>query len=197
MQEAVVQVPAEFVRGWLGTETLPYGLVHRQAEQGLDSVIREFLWNHIDRNETRMERLARAFPAESAAQSEGDAFKSLLWRLGEVCPSLAYNLGRHKLRGDKYRKYARAVAAAMLHQPADCPRLRDELTLACRHCAGRLGIASEALQANTDAFAAYLDSQASNYKEVEPELRRLGETSSGRQFLTASLLLRLVERSRF
>ena len=52
MQEAVVQVPAEFVRGWLGAETLPYGLVHRQAEQGLDSVIREFLWNHIDRNET-------------------------------------------------------------------------------------------------------------------------------------------------
>jgi hypothetical protein len=197
MQEAAVQVPAEFVRGWLGVEALPYGLVHRQAEQGLDAVIREFLWDHIDRNETRVERLARAFPSEVTDQSEAESFKSSLSRLGEICPSLAYNLAKHKVRGDKYRKYARAVAAAMLHQPADCLQLRDKLTAACRDCTGLLGIASEALEASVNAFAAYLDNQASAYKQVEPDLRRLGETSRGRQFLTASLLLRLVERSRF
>jgi len=112
MQEAVAQVPAEFVRGWLGVEALPYGLVHRQAEQGLDTVIREFLWNHMDRNESRMERLARAFPSEVTAQSEGESFKSSLSRLGEICPSLSYNLAKYKLRGDKYRKYVHAVAAA-------------------------------------------------------------------------------------
>ena len=197
MLEATVQVPAEFVRGWLGVEALPYGLVHRQAEQGLETVVREFLWNHVDRNETRMERLARAFSSEVHAQSEAESFKSLLSRLGEICLSLAYSLAKHKLRGDKYRKYVRAVAAAMLHQPADCPQIRDRLTAACRDCAGLLGSASEAMESNVDAFGAYLDNQASNYKEAEPDLRRLGETSSGRQFLTASLLLRLVERSRF
>lgn len=197
MQEAVVQVPAEFVSGWLGVEGLPYGLVHRQAEHRLDAVIREFLWNHADRNETRMERLARAFPSEVTAQGEAEFFKSSLSRLGEICPSLAYNLAKHKLRGDKYRKYVRAVAAAMLHQPADCQQLRDNLTAACRDCADLLGIPFEALEANVKAFGDHLDNQSSNYKQVETDLRRLGETSRGCQFLTASLLLRLVERNRF
>jgi hypothetical protein len=197
MQEAVVQVPAEFVHGWRSVEALPYGLVHRQAEQGLDAVIREFLWNHMDRNETRMERLARAFPLEVTAQGEAEFFKSSLSRLGEICPSLAYNLAKHKVRGDKYRKYVRAVAAAMLHQPADCQQLRDKLTAACHDCADLLGIPSDALEANVNAFGAYLDNQPSNYKLVEEDLRRLGETSRGRQFLAASLLLRLVERNRF
>jgi len=197
MQEAVAQAPVEFVRGWLSVEALPYGLVHQQAEQGLDAVIREFLWNHTDRNESRMERLARAFPSEVTAQSEGESFKSSLSRLGEICPSLSYNLAKYKLRGDKYRKYVHAVAAAKLCQLPDCPQLRSTLTAACRDCASLIGISSEALLASVDAFGAHLDNQASNYKPVEPDLRRLGETSSGRQFLTASLLLRLVERNKF
>ena len=197
MQEAVVQAPAEFVSGWLGAGTLQYGLVHQQAEQGLESVIREFLWNHADRNETRMDRLARAFPADSETRSDGEAFRLLLWRLGDICPSLSYNFAKHKLRGDKYRRYARAVAAAMLQLPADCAQLRDRLTAACRDCADLIGIAPGALEANVNAFGAHLDNQASNYKQAEADLRRLGETLRGRQFLTASLLLRLVERSRF
>ena len=41
------RTPAEFVSGWLGAEALQYGLVHRQAEKGLDTVIREFLWNYV------------------------------------------------------------------------------------------------------------------------------------------------------
>ena len=197
MQEAVIQAPAEFVRGWMDGKALQYGLVHRQTEQGVDVVIREFLWNHADRNVTRMERLARAFPAEEGPQSESEAFKSSLSRLGEICPSLSYSLASHKLRGDKYRKYVRAVAAEMLQQPGDSPQLREKLTAACRDCANLIGIAPETLEANVNAFGAHLDNQASNYKQVEPDLRRLGEMSRGRQFLTASLLLRLVERSRF
>jgi hypothetical protein len=67
----------------------------------------------------------------------------------------------------------------------------------CRDCANLLKVAPEALGKSVDAFGAYLDNQASDYKQLEPGLRRLGETSRGRPFLTASLLIRLVERSRF
>jgi hypothetical protein len=193
MEEAALQAPAELVRGWLRAETLQYGLVHQHAEQGLDAVIRELLWNHADRNEARAERLARAFPGDSETRSDGEDFKSLLWRLGDICPSLSYNLAKHKLRGDKYRKYARAVAAAMLQLPADCLQLRDRLTAACRDCANLIGIAPEALEAHVNAFGDHLDNQASNYKQAEADLRRLGETLRGRQLLTASLLLRLAE----
>jgi hypothetical protein len=195
MQEAVVQAPAEFVSGWLGAQPLQYGLVHREAEQGLHTVVREFLWNHTDRNETGIERLARAFPAEGGIRSEAEAFKFSLSRLGDICPSLSYNLAKHKLRGDKYRRYVRAVAAAMLQQPADSLELRGKLNLACRNCAGLLGISPEQLETNVSAFGSHLDNRSSNYTNVELDLRRLGETSGGRQFLTASLLLRLVERN--
>jgi hypothetical protein len=197
MQQAVLQAPAEFVRAWLGAEALQYGLVHQEAEQGLDSVIRELLWDYADRNDTRIESLARAFPADTETRSDGEAFRSLLCRLGDICPSLSYNFARSKLRGDKYRKYARAVAAAMLQLPPDGAQLRDRLTTACRDCAGLIGIAPGALEANVAAFGAYLDNQAPNYKQGEAGLRALGETLRGRQFITASLLLRLVERSRF
>jgi hypothetical protein len=197
MQEAVIRDPAEFVKGWLGSAALQHGLVHQQAEQGLDTVIRELLWNHTDRNEGRVEKLARAVVGEIEERSDGETFKSLLFRLGDICPSLSYSFAKHKLRGDKYRKYARAVAAAMLQQTADCPRIGDALGAARRDCASLIGIVPETLEANVSAFGAHLDNQASNYKLSEAELRRLGETLRGRQFLTASLLLRLVEGSRF
>ncbi|MEK9137856.1 MAG: hypothetical protein AAB393_12095 [Bacteroidota bacterium] len=202
MQEAVLRAPQEFVTGWLADGALQYGLVHRQAEQGLHVVIREFLWNHVERNEAKMDRLARAFPnpfPEAGSQSESEAFKSSVSRLGEICPSLAYNFAGQKIRGDKYRKYVRAVAATMLRQSetADVSQLRDPLIAAGRDCANLMGISSNTLESSVSAFGAYLDNQASNYKEVEPHLRKLGETSRGRQFLTASLLLRLVERNRF
>ena len=197
IQESVVQAPAEFVAGWRSAELLPLGLVHQQAEPGLDTVIREFLWNYIDKNEARMDRLARAFLSGAADQSEVEAFKSSLSRLGEICPSLSYCLARHKLRSDKYRKYVRAVAAAMLHEPADCAQLQGKLSITRLDCANLVGISPAVLDTNVNAFAAYLDDEASNYKQAETDLRRLGETSRGRQFLTASLLLRLVEKSRF
>lgn len=199
MQEAVAHDPAEFVSGWRSDEALQYGLVHREAEQGFDVVIRQFLWNYVERNEPSMEKLARTFSAGPRPQSESEVFKSSLSRLGEICPSLSYNLARLKVRGDKYRKYVRAVAAAMLRQPetTEISRLRTRLIGDCRDCANLLGADPEALEKSVNAFGAYLDNQASDYKQVEPELRRLGETSRGRQFLTASLLIRLVERSRF
>ena len=197
MEKAVLQAPAEFVTGWLGAEAPPFGLVHRQAEPGLDTAIREFLWNYADRNEIKMERLARAFRQQDSAQNEAESFKYSLSSLGQICPSLSYRLAEQKLRGDKYRKYARSVVAAMLHQPPDYPDLLGALAAACRGCANLMGIAPDSLQAYVDVFGAHLDNRPSNYTQAEANLRRLGEMSAGRQFITASLLMRLVERSKF
>jgi hypothetical protein len=64
-----------------------------------------------------------------------------------------------------------------------------------RDCANLLKVTPDALEKAVNAFGTYLDNQASNYKQIEMDLRRLGETSRGRQFLTASLLIRLLERT--
>jgi len=199
MQQAVDLDPAEFVSGWLDDDALQYGLVHRPAEQGLYAVIRKFLWNYTDRNERRMEALARTFPADGKPQTELEVFRSSITRLGEICPSLSYNFARLKLRGDKYRKYVCAAAAAMLRQPetTEFVQLRNRRIADRRECANLIKVSPEALEKGVNAYGAYLDNQVSDYKQFEPDLRRLGETLCGRPFLTASLLIRLLERNNF
>jgi len=200
MREAVLRRPAEFVKGWMNDSALPLGLVQRQSEQGLDVVIREFLWNYVERNENTLDKLAGILSGAAGPTSGPDAFRSTLSQLGEVCPSLSYNFARVKLRGAKFRKYVLGTVAAMLRQPetAEVSQLHTRLAADRRDCASLIGIEPEALENSVNAFGAYLDNQAPGcYPETEADLRRLGESARGRQFLIASLLIRLVERNRF
>jgi hypothetical protein len=57
-----------------------------------------------------------------------------------------------------------------------------------------MGITQEELTAAVDSYGRSLDGQISDGKGAE-DLRRLGERKIGRQYLTASLLMRLLERT--
>jgi hypothetical protein len=201
-RQAVLRAPVEFVTGWLRDASLPYGLAHRPCEPGLHVVIRALLWNHAERNEYTMDRIALAFqqPSTNGAQrSDPEVFKDALVCLGQVCPSLAYGHAVKKVHGDKYKRCAKSVAASMLRLPdnADANQLHIHLAAARREAAELIGLSCSQLEEGEAGFAAHLDKPAASYSQFEPALRRLGETSRGPQFLTASLLLRLVERSRY
>jgi len=84
-----------------------------------------------------------------------------------------------------------------LPENADAEQLRIQLAAARREAAELIGLSPANLEAGEVAFAAHLDNPAASYSQFESALRRLGETSRGPQFLTASLLLRVVERSRY
>jgi hypothetical protein len=181
---------------------MPYGLAHRPCEPGLHVVIRALLWNHAERNDYTMDRIALAFQqpsANGAQRSDPEVFKDALVCLGQICPSLAYSHAVRKVRGDKYKRCAKSVAASMLRLPdsVDATQLRVQLAAARREAAELIGLSCSQLEEGEAAFAAHLDKPTSSYSQFEPALRRLGETSRGPQFLTASLLLRLVERSRY
>lgn len=201
MQEVVSRVPADFIEAWLAHDGLPAGLIHRQGEQGLETVVREFLWNYRETNEHQIDRIASILSKVSigSSPSHPEIFKTSLLQLAALCPSLAWAYARFKLRGDKYRKHAQAVAAAVLGQSGtpDLLQLQQQLTFASRYAAALLGISPASLIASVDAFAAHLDRKGLIDSEQERHLTRLGETLRGRQFLSASLLARLVERSRF
>jgi len=198
VRDAIRFAPAEFVKGWLG-DNLPFGLVHRPAEQGLEIVIREFLSDYADVGEAKIENIIRAFPGSSIqAQSDSEAFKSTLMRLGDICPSLAYSLAKHKVRSDKYRKYVRAVVGALLREPEsrDRQEIRRHLAAACRDCARVQGSTPESVEKSVREYGCQLDGGVNaNQSDCKQDLRRLGETSRGRQFITASLLFRQVERT--
>jgi hypothetical protein len=202
IRQAALRAPVEFVTGWLRDASLPYGLTHRPSEPGLHVVIRSLLWNHAERNEYTMDRIAVAIQepsANSTQRSDAETFKDALVSLGQICPSLAYSLAVKKVHGDKYKRCAKSVAASMLRLPesVDATQLRIQLAAARREAAELIGLSCSQLEEGEAAFAAHLDKPAASYSQFEPALRRLGETSRGPQFLTASLLLRLVERSRY
>jgi hypothetical protein len=201
MQEAVTRAPVDFIEAWLADGELPGGLTHRPAEQGLETVVREFLWNYRGTNEFQIDRIASIVSRGSvgSATSHGEAFKVSLSKLSALCPSLAWAFAKCKLRSDKYRKYAQAVAAAVLGQfgTPDLRQLQQQLSVASRGAAALLGISPVALGASVETFAAYLEQHALINSEEERHITRLGETLRGRNFLSASLLARLVERSRF
>jgi hypothetical protein len=198
MSEAVLRSPSDFVSGWFDD---PPGLVQRQAEQGVELVVRSFLWNYNDKNEAMTDRIARAFPRSdnSTSRSEVEAFKSGLLLVGAVCPSLGYSLASRKLRGPKYAKYVRAASASMLRQPemTDLASLQVQLATERGECANLIGGRPEALESAVNAFGIYLDGQGQMPGQTETDLRILGEFSRGPLFITASLLLRLLSRSRF
>ena len=174
----------------------------RPCEPGLEVVIRALLWNHAEKNESAMDRIALAFQPSStngAARSGPEVFTASLACLGQLCPALAYSHAVVKLRGDKYKRRVKSAAASMLNLPeqVDSGQLRSQLDSARRQAAELIGFLPTDLDTAVSAFAAFLDNMPSDYRRFEPALRRLGETSRGPQFLSASLLIRLVERSRF
>jgi len=180
MQQAAFRAPVEFITGWLQETSLPpYGLAHRPGEPGLDVVIRALLWNYVEKSEAQMDRIAQAFPDSAAdeapPQTDAEAFKNCLVRLGDFCPALAYGLASRKLRGDKYKRYVKGVAASMLHQSdsADAQQLRNHLGAASREAADLIGIAPANLEAGAAAFASHLGNPASGYSQFEPALRGL------------------------
>jgi len=197
LQQAVSRAPAEFVRGWLSNGALPAGLLPRAAEQGLDTVVRAFLWNHVEYNEARMRELVQAFPRlASEAVGQAEQFKQAVMRMGEICPSLAYNLARLRLRGQKGPEYWRhihaAVASVLGLSSTSLSLIEGALNALGRDCANLIGITPEQLRAAVDSLRNHLDGRASD-EPHSSDLRRLGERMRGRQYLTAALLLRLLE----
>jgi hypothetical protein len=116
-------------------------------------VLRAFLWNHIERKDVKAEKLARAMPipiAGTTPRGDSEVFKSSLLALADLCPSLAYAFARYRLRGEKYKKYVRSAAAALLGQPdPSTPQLLTiALADACRECANLVQVSTTELHAS-------------------------------------------------
>jgi len=189
VQRAVSRVPAEFVRGWLGDELLPPELFPRTAEEGLDIVIRAFLWAHREQDERRIWELVKAFPRGGAdIRDPVERVRYMLTRMGEMCPSLAYNLARLSLRGIRAREYRDGMPEVV-----ESLVERSSLGALGRDCADLIGVSNEHLIAAVEALRSYLDGRVSKEPSAR-DLRRLGERERGRRYLTAALLSSLLER---
>ncbi|MGH9437856.1 MAG: hypothetical protein ACRD22_08150 [Terriglobia bacterium] len=194
MRVAVAKAPVEFIRGWLGREALPKSLVHRNAEDGIETVAREFLWNYSERNRGRVEKMAATFPVLQAPdrnESEVISFQRMLSRLGEVCPSLAYSLARTRM-GNSFSKHIRGVAIDLISRPE--PMEAAQLfRMSARYCADLARTTQEQIEHAVAAYADWLEGKTAPTAYENFYLRRLGETDSGRKYIAAALLFHLAE----
>jgi hypothetical protein len=193
-QHAVSRDPTQFVDGWLNSHHLGSNLDFRQHDLGADAIVRWFLWDHIDQRVDRLERISQALPG-SHRGNELETFGSSLTALSELCPALAYNFAKAKVRGEKHLQYLRSVVAQILrHPPATAlPCLLDSKRGLNQQCAALIRVESHFLEKALEAFGIHLDRQSSSYRQFEPILRQLGELSLGRQHVAATLLLRILE----
>jgi hypothetical protein len=195
MRETVQKNPVDFVRGWLGKDALPTPLANRDAEDGIDVAVREFLWNYSDRSRWRVEDLTAAIPAQPLRErTENDviALKCALMRLGDLCPSLAYNFARTRM-DNKFTKHIRTVAVDLISRPEqiDIPLM---FSMAARNCASLVGATQQEIEDAVGAYANGLEGRATPTGSQAFYLRRLGETESGRRYIAGALLFRLSER---
>ena len=197
MRETVHKATAEFVRGWLDKTALPSPLLHREAEDGVEVVLREFLWDYCDRDRSKIEAIAAAIAVHRSSEQICDEivmFKNTLMRLSDVCPSLAYSFADANLRDNMLIEHIQGIAVDLLSRPQLVP-FPQLYHMATHTCADLVGATHQEVE---HAVVAYADQLEGNVLPTGSELfylRRLGETESGRRYIAAGLLFRLSARS--
>jgi hypothetical protein len=198
LHRAVARNPAEFLRGWLDSNSLTKPFCHRPAEQGLDTVIRALFWDFSAINSGRLHEITRALGSRLPQVPSSDPvenFKKALVSLGDVCPSFAYNLARTEARNEKYRESIRsAVQEVLRHNTNTMDGLRTALQFPSNNCARLCNITGDDLSKIVKLYESYLAGEGEYYPQ-ETALRRLGESGRGREYLIAALLLECLERT--
>lgn len=196
MNKAVIGSPIEFVRGWIGKEKPAGALTHRQSDLSVESILRWFLWNYTENSEARLDGIASELSGEST-RKDGNEFVNGLRALCDLCPGIAYKFAKSKVRGSKYWQYAKRVVALHLRQPehATLSELRGRMAEVSRQCSEASRIAPEQLRADMELLQTCLDSRRNAESEAESRTRRVAELSIGRQYLSTSLILRLLGQS--
>jgi hypothetical protein len=194
MQRAVFKAPLAFVRGWMRCEQ--NDLHFRQSEPGVDLVLRWFLWNYKDSREDRLERVAAEVTGISADGSR-EQLIALMASTAEMCPSLSYGLAKAKLRSKADVPVIQVLTQLLrVSSTATVQWCNDALRRLTQEIAALVQSEPVSLEQMMEAFGDYLDNRESVYRRNERVLREVGERSSGRAFISASLLARALRTRR-
>ena len=199
MKKAILRAPCRFIRTWLQDNGLPESLRPHEHVPGLDSVIRHFLWNDFPLAHTR-DAITLLRPAES--RTDQDHRAAHLNKLSDVSPILLW-------KGmEQFRKHH--VSAAFLDLLKEFTHGQVNLPLESNHqkLQARLGSIEDRLMRTTDISKARLESitcgcirslQEREWRSSEQDrfdLLRLGETHSGRTYLSVRIGLYWMELAR-
>jgi hypothetical protein len=196
--KAVAQAPVRFIKAWLNNSGLPDSLKPHAHIRELDSVVRHFLWNDFSPGH------AKAAIAEIGQWKGGpnqmDAWIQLLKQLSDISPVLLWKgmegflrVNRDGIR-DLLRRFARAQVG--LSTDADRQQMFARLQGLKNRASSATGISQERLKEMAyNRFRTMKETMKETMKdkrwrpleEDRVDLLRLGQTISGRQYLSARM----------
>ena len=198
LKRFIRQSPTIFLRGWLNECVLRKPLLHRDAESGIETVVRSLFWDYSEGRTKQLHELVGALQSRFShdiAASPIENFRKTLLSLGELCPAFAYSMARVDSHNDHYREgILRVIHAAVgLDQPS-AAQVRSALGDMTRDCAKLVHITPEALSRLGRHYEAFLAGKESRFEEISL-VNRIAEYRRGREFLIVSLLVYCLERT--
>lgn len=198
LKRLIRQSPAIFLRGWLNEGVLRKPFLHRDAESGIETVVRSLFWDYSEGRTKQIHELASALQSRFSHEltaSPIENFRKTLLLLGEICPAFAYSMARVDSHDDRYRRSILSVIhdAAGLDQPTEA-QVRSALGDMTRDCAKLVHITPDALSKLSRRYEAFLSGKEPRFEEINL-VNRIAEYRRGREFLIASLLVYCLERT--
>ena len=196
LKHIVRQYPSAFLRGWLDENALPKPFQHREAENGILTVVRTLFCDYSERRAKQLHELANSLSSafsHEPTSSPVENFSKTLLLMGEICPSFAYSMARADVDDERYRQgILRVIHDALGLALQSVEEARIALRNMTRECAKLVCITPDALSTVTRHYEAYLAGQDARFEEINL-INRIAEYRKGREFLIASLLFCCLE----
>jgi hypothetical protein len=198
LKRFIRQYPTIFLRGWLNESVLRTPLLHREAESGIETVVRSLFWDYSEDQRRQLHELASALQSRFShdlSASPVENFGKTLLLLGELCPAFAYSMARVDAHDDRYRQSILSVIRDATGLDRSDPReIRNALGDMTRDCARLVRITPHALSELSRRYEAFLAGKETRFEEISL-INRIAEYRRGREFLIASLLMYCLERT--
>lgn len=200
---AIVRSPCRFIRTWLGNKGLPEGLIPCERIEGLDAVVRHFLWNDFPPMQAKDAFDAVAQWDGSLNQMErcihhlrqlSDVSPVLLWKGLEHCLKRWHDGGGQK--GAGIVALLQLFAYAQLGLPSNPVRQLVDLRLRSfqEQVTRATGMSRTRIEEITRTrLGAMRERQWPPLEQDRSDLLKLGETHSGRKYLSARMTLYWLE----
>jgi hypothetical protein len=185
----IANQPRRFVKTWLQHGELPIGLEHHESLDGLDSVVRHFLWTdlRLDKSEEVLEMLT----PDGNAWKKGKSVFQLFDRLILISPVLLWK-GFQSFHGRKKnevfqiaKKYYFRQIDSREHALSESEVERGTARLK-EAASQRIGIDKEEMEAVVTRYCGHIGDKNSHLTlDDKDTLHHLGENITGRKYIAA------------
>ena len=190
LAKAILQAPSRFIKTWLKDRGLPEGFNPHENIDGVDSVVRHFLWNDFPPGYAK-DAIA-VITQRSGRLHQIDSCISYLQLLSDISPVLLWKgMEQFLIRDgrtivDLLRMFTRAQVG--LSADADRQQMLFRLQGLEKRASSATGISQERLEEITcNHFRSMREKKWHPLEQDHVDLLKLGQTISGRRHLSARM----------